>query len=418
MSPRAIRLITGAAVATLAVAALRLPVPVLGDPAGLLAVLQPPDLSKWTAHDTLGSGETLGALLARRGLDAREAYNVVKAATPIDPRRIPAGMAVEVRGDTSETRPLEIRFQLAVDRIVKLAREGDIWTASEEMLPWTVDTVLVRGVVRRSLYEAVAEGTRAVLPRNASEELAWNIADIYEYRIDMSRELQDGDEFRALFERMTAPNGTVRIGTVIGVGLQRAGTEVQAFRMDKDNGRSRYYDEQGRSLASTFLRAPLSFRRISSSFGNRRHPVLGTWRQHQGLDYAANAGTPVRAIGDGTVLFVGTRGGYGSLIEVRHPNGFVTRYGHLRGFAKGIKRGTRVEIGQTIGYVGMSGLATGPHLHFEVLVGGQHRDPRRTLQSNAGPALSGADLALFERIRSVTSFALEQPSGVVRAFGN
>jgi murein DD-endopeptidase MepM/ murein hydrolase activator NlpD len=186
----------------------------------------------------------------------------------------------------------------------------------------------------------------------------------------------------------------------------------------RDNGRSRYYDQQGRSLASTFLRAPLSFRRISSTFGRRRHPVLGTWRQHQGMDYAANAGTPVRTIGDGVVLFVGSRGGYGNLVEVRHPNGFITRYGHLRGFARDLRRGARVEISQTIGYVGMTGLATGPHLHFEVLVNGRHRDPRSALQTGSGPALSGADRELFEQIRGAATFALERPSGIVRALGN
>lgn len=418
MSPLATRLTFGAVVAVLAAAALRLPLPTPG-PSSSVAEVVPPDLSRWTAHDTLGDGETLSTLLTRRGLNARESYNVVKAATPLDPRRVPAGMAIELRGDTSDTRPQEIRFQLAVDRVVRLSREGDTWSASEETLPWIVDTVLVRGVVVRSLYEAVADGSRDVLPGRASEELAWNIADIYEYRIDMSRELQEGDEVRALFERMTAPNGAVRIGGVLAAGLQRAGTEVQAFRMEqRDNGRSRYYDQQGRSLASAFLRAPLSFRRISSNFGRRRHPILGVWRQHQGMDYAANSGTPVRAIGDGTVIFVGKRGGYGNLVEVRHPNGFVTRYAHLRAFRSGLRRGERVAIEETIGYVGMTGLATAPHLHFEVLVGGQHRDPRRALQVGAGPALKGADLEIFERIRGVTSFALEQPTGIVRAFGN
>jgi murein DD-endopeptidase MepM/ murein hydrolase activator NlpD len=418
LSPRAGKLITGAVVALLAAAALRLPLTDLGDPAEAVSIVPPPDLSRWTAHDTLREGETLSALLSRRGLRTRDSYEVVKAATPLDPRRVPAGMAIELRGDTSDARPQEIRFQLAVDRVVRLARAGDLWSASEEILPWGIDTVLVRGVVRTSLYDAVAEGAEAILPRRASDELAWNIADIYEYRIDMSRELQEGDEFRALFERMTASNGTVRIGQVLAAGLQRAGSEVQAFRMSRDNGRSRYYDQQGRSLASSFLRAPLSFRRISSTFGRRRHPVLGTWRQHQGLDYAANTGTPVHTIGDGVVIFVGPKGGYGNTVEVRHPNGFVTRYGHLRGFASGLRRGLRVEIKQTIGYVGMTGLATGPHLHFEVLVGGQHRDPRRALSPGVGPTLAGAELELFGQIRSAASFALEQPSGVVRAFGN
>jgi murein DD-endopeptidase MepM/ murein hydrolase activator NlpD len=185
--------------------------------------------------------------------------------------------------------------------------------------------------------------------------------------------------------------------------------------MDIDNGRSKYYDEKGRSLAASFLRSPVSFRRISSGFGRRKHPVLGTWRQHQGMDYAANSGTPVRSIGDGVVVFVGRKGGYGNTVEIRHPNGYMTRYGHLRGYAEGIRSGARVNIEQTIGYVGMTGLATGPHLHFEVHVGGVQKDPRRVLQATAGPPLVGADLELFQRIRSAAVFALDQPAGVVRA---
>lgn len=412
------RVLTGAVVAGLAIAALRVPTPVPGDPAELLAALAEPDLQPWTHHDTLGRGETLSGLLTRRGMTSAEALNVIRAATPINPRRIPAGLAVELRGDTTDARPHEIRFRMAVDRIVRLARSGDDWTAEEVNLPWTIDTVLVRGVVRSNLYEAVANGSGEHLTRRASEELAWNIADIYEYRIDMTRDLREGDQVRALFERMTAPDGTERIGAVLAAGLQRNGTEVQAYRLERD-GRAKYYDERGRPLASGFLRAPLEFRRISSSFGGRRHPILGTWRQHQGIDYAANAGTPVRSIGDGTILSAGVNGGYGNLVEVRHANGMVTRYAHLRGFANGVRKGVKVERGQTIGYVGSTGLSTAPHLHFEVLVAGQHRDPRRALESNeAIPPLSGRELAAFESVRDAVTFALEQPAGLVRALGN
>lgn len=419
MRPRAGRLLLGAAVAGLAIAALRLPVPQFGDPRALLSQLREPDLQPWTAHDTLGRGETLSGFLARRGIENREALNIMRAATPLNPRRIPAGMPIELRGDTTDQRPLEIRFRLAVDRIVRIARSGDDWAATEEILPWTVDTVLVRGTVREHLYQAIGEGSDGILAGRSRDELAWAIADIYEYKIDMSRELQQGDQVRALFERHIAPDGTMKVGTVLAAGLQRAGTEIQAYRIVKDDGRVRYYDERGRSLAATFLRAPLSFRRISSNFGRRRHPILGTMRAHQGMDYAANAGTPVRAIGDGTVVFAGVRGGYGNVVELRHPNGMVTRYAHLRGFAAGIRRGARVSIAQTIAYVGSTGLSTAPHLHFEVLVGGVHRDPRRALaNAEAGPSLTGAALAQFEAIRDGVSFALEQPAGIVRALGN
>lgn len=418
MKARVTRLLFGAVVAVLAVAALRLPAPTLGDPRVLFGQMAEPDLQPWTQHDTLGSGETLTGLLARRGLSTTDAANIVSA-TPLNPRRIPAGMPIELRGDTTDERPIEVRFRLAVDRIMRVARTGDAWAATEEVLPWTVDTVMLRGTVREHLYQAIGDGSDSLLVGRARDELAWAIADIYEYKIDMSRELQQGDQVRALFERQIAPDGTMRVGTVIAAGLQRAGTEIQAYRIVKADGRVRYYDERGRSLAAAFLRAPLQFRRISSNFGRRRHPILGTMRAHQGMDYAANSGTPVRAIGDATVIFAGVRGGYGNVVELRHINGMVTRYAHLRGFAKGIRRGARVSIGETIAYVGSTGLSTAPHLHFEVLIGGVHRDPRRALATaEAGPALTGTELARFESQRDAVSFALEQPAGIVRALGN
>jgi murein DD-endopeptidase MepM/ murein hydrolase activator NlpD len=415
LSPRGKRLLLGAAVAALAIAALRLPAPQPGRPGDLFS---PRSARRWFQRDTLRSGETLSELLERRGLNRQDAANVIAAATPIDPRRIPAGLEIEVSGDTAETRAHEVRFFVGLDRIVRVSRQltdsTEHWSVTDERLPWKVDTLIVRGVVKSSLYEAVEAGATDLLPARARQELAWNIADIYEYRIDMSRELQEGDEVRVLFERQTLPTGAVRVGTVLAAGLQRAGTEVQAIRMPTENTRSKYYDQTGRSLAASFLRTPVSFRRISSNFGRRKHPILGTWRAHQGMDYAADAGTPVRTIGDGVVAFAGRKGGYGNTIEVRHPNGFVSRYGHLRAFAQGLARGTRVEIGKTIGYVGMTGLATGPHLHFEVLVNGVQRDPRRALTQSSGPPLSGADLQLFERIRAAAVFQLDQPAGVIR----
>jgi murein DD-endopeptidase MepM/ murein hydrolase activator NlpD len=411
LSPRGTRLLLGAAVAALAIAALRLPVPQPGRPGDLFG---PPAPRRWFQRDTLRTGETLSHLLERRGLSRQDAANVIRAATPLDPRRIPAGLEIEVSGDTAETRAAEVRFFVGLDRIIKVTRGDSTWSVSDERLPWKVDTLIVRGVVKSSLYEAVEAGATELLPARARQELAWSIADIYEYRIDMSRELQEGDEVRVLFERLSLPTGSVKVGTVLAAGLQRAGTEVQAIRMPTENTRSKYYDQTGRSLAASFLRTPVSFRRISSNFGRRKHPILGTWRAHQGMDYAADAGTPVRTIGDGVVVFAGRKGGYGNTIEVRHPNGFVSRYGHLRGFTQGLARGTRVEIGKTIGYVGMTGLATGPHLHFEVLVNGVQRDPRRALTQSSGPPLTGADLELFERIRSAAVFQLDQPAGVIR----
>lgn len=412
MTPRLGRLLFGAVVAALAIAALRLPAPRVGRPGELL---DPTVVRRWSRADTLGRGETLTTLLQRRGFDPVEAANIL-AVTPLDPRRLRAGMAIEVRGEDEDSPGDEVRFTLGLDRVIVVRREeGGEWRASDERLPWTTDTVLIRGTVQSNLYAAIDEGAATWLSGSARRELAWTVADIYEYRVDMSRDLQQGDRLRVLVERESLETGDSRIGRVLAAGLERGGKEVQAIRLDSVSGRSRYYDQDGRSLAATFLRAPLSFRRMSSGFGGRRHPVLGTWRAHQGLDYSAASGTPVRTIGDGTVTVASRQGGYGNVVEVRHLNGFVTRYAHLSGFGPAIRAGTRVSIGQTIGYVGSTGLSTGPHLHFEVLVRGAHRDPRTALQSAAGPALSGADLDRFGSVRRVAQQALEGPAGLVRA---
>jgi murein DD-endopeptidase MepM/ murein hydrolase activator NlpD len=163
-------------------------------------------------------------------------------------------------------------------------------------------------------------------------------------------------------------------------------------------------------MKAAFLRAPLEFRRISSVFGGREHPILGGWREHKGTDYAAATGTPVRAIGDGVVVREGWGNGYGNMLEIRHPNGFVTRYGHLSRFASGIHTGSRVTIGRTVAFVGSTGLATGPHLHFEVLIGGRQRDPRVALKSVGGAPVSVAERSAFEQARDRILAYLDSPA--------
>jgi murein DD-endopeptidase MepM/ murein hydrolase activator NlpD len=246
-------------------------------------------------------------------------------------------------------------------------------------VPRLADTVLVRGRVRSTLYDAVDMAARTVLPQAGRAEIAWRLADVFEYRVDFSRDLVPGDELRMLLERALRPDGTVYATKLLAARLTVAGSPVEAVR----SSRGTYVDRRGRLLRATFLRAPLSFRRMSSAFGLRFHPILGRWREHRGIDYAAAAGTPVRSVGDGTVIFAGWRGSYGNLVEVRHAAGVVTRYAHLRGYAPAARPGARVRTGTTIGYVGSTGLSTGPHLHFEMLVNGRYADPRIALASKA-----------------------------------
>ena len=273
-----------------------------------------------------------------------------------------------------------------------------------------IDTVTVSGVIHSNLFNSLATAADARLPRAARAELAFSLADIYEYRVDMSKDLQEGDKFHILVERLQKPNGAILINKILGARLALSGNDIEAILFERPHNSGEYFDASGKSLKAAFLRAPVAFRRISSVFGGRRHPVLGIWRRHKGTDYAAAMGTPVRTIGDGVVIFAGRKGGYGNVIDIRHRNGFVSRYGHLRGFARGIRPGARVGIGSTIGYVGMTGLATGPHLHFEVLVGGVQRDPRIALNMKGGQPIPSSDRQLFQTLRSRTLATIGLPA--------
>lgn len=347
--------------------------------------------------DSLSRGETLSGLLSRGGLSTEEASSALDAAPSIDARRLPAGMRVTLGGHEGSS-PTKIVFQLAIDRFLHLTRTDSGWVGREERMPWTTDTMVVAGNITRTLYDAFDTGASS-LPSPARSELAWTVADIYEYRLDMSRDLQPGDEFKVLFERESGPQGAVRIGRILAASYTSGASSIDAIRYESPEGKGRYYDATGKSLQAMFLRAPLEFRRISSVFGMRRHPILGVWRAHRGTDYSAGSGTPVRSVGDGVVVRAGRMSGYGNVVDVRHANGFVSRYGHLRGFARGVRAGMRVGIGETIGFVGMTGLATAPHLHFEVLVGGVQRNPRTALASTGGSPLAAGEVADFARVR-------------------
>lgn len=387
-------LVLGALV-LLGIGALAISRPVPERTAGeLLTISEPVVPANTVRTDTIHSGEPLLAVLQRSGLDFDDAQRAIAGLSLLDERRVRAGTEVTAEIDPNSS-VLNITFQLAIDRIVRLARDGDAWMETEVRLPWTVDTVAVAGVINSTLAGAIV-GAASAFPAKVRTELAYEIADVLEYRVDLSRDLRVGDSITVLVERETAPNGYVRPGRVLATRASIGGAALDAVRFDDEDGVSQFYDADGRSMRAAFLRAPLEFRRISSVFGNRKHPILKTFRKHTGIDYAASSGTPVRAIGDGTVIFAGWKGGYGRTIEIRHKNGMVTRYGHLSAISRGIKSGTRVSISTTIGAVGMTGLATGPHLHFETLINGVHRDPRTALQNaGGGEPLPAAQKAAF-----------------------
>jgi murein DD-endopeptidase MepM/ murein hydrolase activator NlpD len=354
-------------------------------------------------------------LLRRGGLDDSAATRALLAATALDQRRIPAGMPVTIRSEATDSTPSEVTLQLSIDRLLRLRRNGEAWVGEEERLPWTTDTIIVGGTIASNLYAAMDSSAKNDLPVGARQQLAWSLADVYEYRVDMSRDLQAGDEFKVVAERSVAPTGAMRIGKIIAATFNLSGSKIDAVRFSSGSVSGDFFDQTGKSMRAAFLRAPLEFRRISSIFGRREHPILGGWRQHKGTDYAAATGTPVRAIGDGVVTRQGWGSGYGNVLEIRHRNGFVTRYGHLSRFGSGIRVGSHVAIGQTVAFVGSTGLATGPHLHFEVLVNGEQRDPRLALKATGGDPIPASERATFAESRDRLLASLGSPvTGVVK----
>jgi murein DD-endopeptidase MepM/ murein hydrolase activator NlpD len=414
---RTARAITYSVVAALATLAIRATPPLAQRPAAAVLADPGPPPSWKLKFDSVARGETLVSALERGGLSDTAAGHAVLAATSLDPRRIPTGLPVAVlNASPADSQPTEIVLQLAVDHFLHLVRGDSGWTQHDERLPWKTDTIAIRGTIHSNLYQAMYDAADSTLSRDAQDALVVKLADnVYEYRVDMSRDLQDGDTFRVLAERSTLSDGTTRIGDIVAAQLELSGTEIDAVHYTNDKVAGDYFDQQGRSLKAAFLRAPLQFKYISSGFGNRFHPILKLWRDHKGIDYAANAGTPVRAIGNGVVVRAGWATGYGNLIELRHPNGFSSRYGHLRAFAKGIYAGAHVDIGQTIGYVGMTGLATGPHLHFEFLVHGTQRDPRIALRNVGGAPIPGSLMASFDTVRDRLMGQLLASTGDVTA---
>jgi murein DD-endopeptidase MepM/ murein hydrolase activator NlpD len=363
-------------------------------------------------QDTLRRGETLSDLFGRHHVNID--FERLDRALLLDPRRLPAGLIFSFRQPLGDSAPNHVAVRTSPEQRIIFNRVSDGWNATSQAIRWQTQEARIEGVINNSLYEALDAGVSdEQLDLGNRRRLAWDLADVYAWEVDFTRDVQPGDRFRVVFQRMVSEDGDVRVGHVLASNLTISGKSLTAFRFGGGAGRSAlYYDTEGGSLRRAFLRAPVEFRRISSNFAGRRfHPVLGLTRRHEGTDYAAAPGTPVMAAGDGVVLRAGRAGGYGNLIELRHLNGITTRYGHLRRFARNIRAGVRVQQGQTIGYVGSTGLATGPHLHYEFRMNGVPQDSRR-VKLGSGSPVSSRDRAAFEQERDRLLALLQQDDSI------
>jgi murein DD-endopeptidase MepM/ murein hydrolase activator NlpD len=360
------------------------------------------------AH-TLRRNETLSDVLARAGIAGRDYTAFLDAATGIDARRLRPGLVFEFRRVKGDSVTQRVLLRTGPDRRVWVSRLGGDsgWVQRVETIPWTVARLRAQGAIESSLYDALDQAiSDSFLPVGQRRQLAWAIADVYDWEVDFNRDIRPGDRFDVLIERLESPEGERRFGRILAARVEVAREPSYAFYFEADGGVRGFYDERGRSLRRAFLRQPIEYRRISSRFGGRYHPILKSWRSHQGIDYAAGYGTPARATADGIVSKAGREGGYGNLVELRHANGIRTRYGHLSAFGKGIYVGARVKQGDWVGYVGSTGLSTGPHLHYEFIVNGRPTNPQR---KDSGPVQKVPDRlrTAFESLRAQLLAELE-----------
>lgn len=352
---------------------------------------------------TVRPGDTLASLLAEH-LSAEEIQKVTRSSRKVfHPRRIRAGNAYHISLENGAFD--RFVYEIDGDEQLVIQKEGGTFEISREEIPYTARAVVVRGSISTNLFAALESA-------GEDPELATRLAEIFAWEVDFLRNLQKGDSFRMLVEKRFRDGRPCGYGRILAAEFKNDRKTWQAVLYEDGKGRTAYYSPEGKSLKKAFLKAPLHYTRISSGYSKRRlHPITKTWKPHPAIDYAAPAGTPVNAVADGTVLEAAHNPFNGNYVKIRHRNGYETTYLHLARFAKGLRKGASVAQGQVIGFVGSTGLATGPHLCFRITQNGKPVDPRR-LDSASLSAFSPTELARFKaRAEALLARLDEKPTG-------
>jgi murein DD-endopeptidase MepM/ murein hydrolase activator NlpD len=331
--------------------------------------------------DRFNKGDNMSLALSRHDVTAQEIHYIAKATSEkIKLNRIQAGTPFTLFFEPSENSLQAIHMRTDQRHLLKLTKQPDeSWQSALEEISTEISLHRSAGTVTESLWQAAI---KAEIP----PATILDMADLFGWQIDFATELRKGDSFQLVYEKERFPDGEIVPSAIKAASFTNQSQSYHVYSYMFPDGSSEYFDEQGASVRRTFLKSPLRYRYISSGFSYKRfHPILKKHRPHLGIDYAAPSGTPVSALGDGTVIFRGWKGGYGNFVQIKHGDAYVTSYGHLSRFGSGIKKGTRVKQGQIIGYVGSTGLSTGPHLDFRVQYRGKYMNPLRLKSPPAEP---------------------------------
>jgi murein DD-endopeptidase MepM/ murein hydrolase activator NlpD len=367
-----------------------------------------PDMTFWR-QERIERGDTLATLLSRLGVNHQEAASFLRDVRDVKPmHQLISGKTVHVQ-TTAAGDLLVLRYFPGGSEQLVMEKNGSSFRMSEQPAKLETHIQMKSGVIHSSLFAAI---DNAGVP----DSVATQIVDILASEIDFHRDLRKGDRFTVVYDSLYGNGEPARPGRVLAVEFINQGTPHRALYFASENGDSGYFTPDGKNLRKAFLRSPLEFSRISSGFSSARfHPILKTWRAHNGIDYAAPAGTRVKAAADGTVAFSGWQGGYGNVVILQHNSGYSTVYGHLSVFAKGLRMGQRVSQGDVIGQVGATGMATGPHLHYEFRFNGVQRDPTKVAMPAANP-VSPKHLPAFYEYTKSSMARLDMLRGTSLAF--
>lgn len=317
----------------------------------------------------VAKGDNLSRIFARSGVSAVDLDKIMTLGAAVNTlKRIHPGQTLQLRADRSG-RLQELRYEESPTLGLLVRREGDGFTATSVHRIPDREITHASAIIESSLFESGQEA-------GMTDSMTMDLAGIFGWDIDFALDIREGDRFTVIYDELFLDGDRIGEGHILAAEFVNQGQVYRAIRYTDAEGQTAYYTPDGHSLRRAFLRTPVEFSRISSGFNlKRRHPILNRIRAHKGVDYAAPQGTPVKATGDGRIVFRGVKGGYGNTVVVQHGSTYSTLYAHLSGFARSANVGSRIRQGQTIGYLGMTGLATGPHLHYEFLVNGAHRNP-------------------------------------------
>jgi murein DD-endopeptidase MepM/ murein hydrolase activator NlpD len=374
-------------------------------------VEEPVEIDPLKRSIRVANGDTLSTVFAKVGLSATTLHEVLNSSKEAKQlTRLKVGQALEFK--LSADGQLEsLHSKLSDLESIALTKSEKGFSFKRELVKPDVQTTYTRGVINSSLF---LSAKRAGL----SHSLTMDLANVFGYDIDFAMDIREGDEFELIYEKKVVNGKQVGTGNILSARFTNRGKSYTAVRYTNKQGNSSYYNANGESMRKAFIRTPVDFARISSRFSTgRRHPVLNKIRAHKGVDYAAPRGTPIKAAGDGRITLAGRHGGYGNAVVIQHGQRYRTLYAHMNGFAKGVRSGSNVKQGQIIGYIGTTGLSTGPHLHYEFQVNGVHVDPLSQKLPMADP-IASSEKARFMQLSKPLMAQMDKEKSTMLALNN